>query len=147
MSTRCNIKLVDKYPNGDEEVIWLYRHSDGYPSGVHPTLSKFIKNIDEGKIRDNVSQSAGWLILFGADEYGQDWGTDEKYSREEVLNPVHDWKCGAYEPTTGEHGDIEYLYVIDFKKKTVHVNHKRYTFKQYIKNGAKDVYDEDGEEL
>lgn len=29
------------------------------------------------------------------------------------------WKCGAYEPSTCIHGDIEYLYEIDLQKKTL----------------------------
>jgi hypothetical protein len=114
MSTRCNVRIKE-----DLNEVWLYRHSDGYPEGVKPTLSKFIKNIVDGKIRNNASQSAGWLILFGADEYGEHWKTEKKYSREEVLNPVHDWKCGAYEPTTGKHGDIHFLYTINMSDKTI----------------------------
>ena len=31
----------------------------------------------------------------------------------------HGWKVGAYEPTTGIHGDIAYKYTIDLVAKTI----------------------------
>jgi hypothetical protein len=37
---------------------------------------------------------------------------------------MSDWKCGAYEPTTGIHGDIEYLYVVDLAAKEIHIDGK-----------------------
>lgn len=104
MSTRANIKIVD----GKDE-LWFYRHSDGYPEGTMPTLNKFLNLLKEGKIRNNLSQSAGWLILIGAEEYGID------------IKNVKDWKVGAYEPTTRQHGDIAYLYIIDLEKKTIEI--------------------------
>ncbi len=120
MSTRANIILKD----GDEH-LFFYRHSDGYPKGVEPTLDVFSKLIKEGKLRNNLSQCAGWLVLLGAieyrtlspdlfSEYGKNWAQvdDEKITQGlENLSP--EWKCGAYEPTTGIHGDIQYLYVVD----------------------------------
>ena len=107
MSTRCNIKIIDSL--GKE--LWFYRHSDGYPEGVLPTLNKFLDLVKSGKIRNNVSQASGWLILIGAQEYER--------SLEKLESGEGDWKVGAYEPTTGEHGDISYLYVVDLDKKTI----------------------------
>jgi hypothetical protein len=106
MSTRANIKMVDA--SGSE--LWFYRHSDGYPSGTMPTLKKFLELVKTEKIRDNVSQAGGWLIIIGHEEYAED---NVKYP------DICGWKVGAYEPTTGEHGDIEYLYTIDLAKKTI----------------------------
>lgn len=60
MSTRCNIIVKD----GRDELIF-YRHSDGYPEGAMPTLETFLALVKEGKVRSNVSQAAGWLILLG----------------------------------------------------------------------------------
>lgn len=129
MSTRCNVKIIDHL--GKKENLWFYRHSDGYPDGTLPTLKKFMKWVVEGKIRNNVSQASGWLILIGAEEYnvnrsfsndGKDYG--KPLPPKQAFNPMgkkssNDWKCGAYEPTTGEHGDIEYLYKLDLTKKTI----------------------------
>ena len=104
MSTRANIIIKDDYKQ-----LWFYRHSDGYPDGTLPTLNKFLDLVKSGKIRSNVSQAAGWLIIIGAEEYAQE-KIDYEHTR---------WKVGAYEPTTGQHGDIEYLYTIDLIKKEV----------------------------
>ena len=122
MSTRANIIIRDKY----DELIF-YRHSDGYPEGTLPTLEKFLDWAIEGRIRDNVGQAAGWLILIGADEYGVT-----------AVNPVEPveregmgWKCGAYEPSVGIHGDIEHLYVIDLEEMEIHQDGKE----GYVYNG------------
>ncbi len=108
MSTRANIIIKDNYSK-----LWFYRHSDGYPEGTLPTLNQFLNMVKSGEIRDNVGQAAGWLIVIGYEEYAESRET-YKGSR---------WKVGAYEPTTGQHWDIEYLYTIDLVKKTI--EHKR----------------------
>jgi hypothetical protein len=110
MSTRANI-IVKK---GDDK-LFFYRHSDGYPECTMESLKTFC-NMYKDQLRDNVSQSAGWLILLGAVEYGfkgdlkDPSGDNNKYE-------WNNWKVGAYEPTTGLHGDIEYLYIIDLDHK------------------------------
>lgn len=129
MSTRANIILKD----GDEEMIF-YRHSDGYPEGTMPTLKLFVDLMKKGIIRDNLSQSSGWLIILGAIEYqtlnpslfpesGKKSYDQEQNTVNNALNSlpekITDWKVGAYEPTTCIHGDIEYLYTIDLQKKTI----------------------------
>ena len=128
MSTRANIIIKD----GNQE-LWFYRHSDGYPEGTMPTLKKFLNYVKSGKIRDNVGQASGWLILIGAEEYKEyniprkgksyDFLTDEETKEWEgkISSKPNDWKVGAYEPTAGQHGDIEYLYTIDLQKKTIDV--------------------------
>lgn len=124
MSTRANIVIKDSQW-GMERELWFYRHCDGYPEGALPTLKRFCDWVRDGKIRDNVGQAAGWLILIGAEEYAYDWHTDKIRSLQEVASPRDDsfsgWKCGAYEPTTGEHGDIEFLYTIDLTNRILSV--------------------------
>lgn len=120
MSTRANIILKD----GDEH-LFFYRHSDGYPEGVKSTLYAFTRLIKSGKLRNNLSQCAGWLVLLGAIEYQtlpaflfsehgkrmMDMDGDKIVQNIQAL--TLEWKCGAYEPTTGIHGDIDYLYIVD----------------------------------
>lgn len=125
MSTRANVILKD-----GKEKLYFYRHSDGYPSGTLPTLEKFISYTKDGKIRNNICQASGWLIIIGADEYKEyqiDYEDRKNIpfdKRKEFVNEKfgdlipstpNDWKVGAYEPTTGIHGDVEYVYVIDLK--------------------------------
>lgn len=109
MSTRANIVLKD-----GEDKLWFYRHSDGYPEGTMPTLNKFLNLINEGKILNTLCQAAGWLIIIGAEEY-------KTKPTDQLESHGHDWKVGAYEPTTGQHGDIDYLYTIDLNEKTIDV--------------------------
>lgn len=102
--------VTDKYERSHGAGILFYRHSDGYPDGVRDTLSQFLRLVEEGKIRDNAEQAAGWLIIIGHEEYAEGRA---QYPQ------VSGWKCGAYEPAIGIHGDIEYFYVVDLDAKTV----------------------------
>lgn len=128
MSTRANVIIKDNYGK-----LYFYRHSDGYPEGIMPSLEKFLALVKDGKIRDNVSQSAGWLIMVGAEEYKKyqlgDYADEWTECKEQMWAdrvpsvPSSDgfsgWKVGAFEPTTGLHGDIAYLYVIDLEEKVI----------------------------
>lgn len=122
MSTRANIVVK----NGREKLIF-YRHSDGYPEGTMPLLEKFLNEVKIGNIRDNVSQSAGWLIEFGRQEMieqekqlQKEFGIHfKKDFRPSIFG--YGWKVGYIEPTTCIHDDIEYLYTIDLQKKTIKV--------------------------
>lgn len=122
MSTRANIIVTD----GDEELIF-YRHSDGYPEGARPLLDKFLGHVKAGHIRDNVGQAAGWLIVLGREEYAhRDEPQDEYNAAYRQPEPTvgtngscMSWKVGSIEPATGIHGDIEWLYIVDLKAKTI----------------------------
>lgn len=58
LSTRANIVITD---GGDELV--FYRHSDGHPESTLPTLAQFLNLVNNGLVRDNTGQAAGWLII------------------------------------------------------------------------------------
>lgn len=117
MSTRADIILTD----GENE-LYFYRHSDGYPEGALPTLEAFMEHVRAGRIRDNVSQAAGWLVIMGAQEgsYHPDGvtladyvPTDEGYSG---------WKAGALEPTPfapSADNWSQYVYTVNLKTKEV----------------------------
>ena len=76
MSTRANIKLI----KGDT-IIWIYRHSDGYPSETGHDLAEKLKK--------------------------------SCYDFHELTADI--LKDDAYRITTEQHGDIEYLYTIEFQ--------------------------------
>jgi hypothetical protein len=116
MSTRANIIIKDQY-----DKLFFYRHSDGYPEGTLPTLEKFLNYVKEGHIRDNVGQAAGWLILIGAEEYAEYRKDVSNLCAPDFDHDFNGWKAGAYEITTGIHGDIEFLYIIDLDKKTIEI--------------------------
>ncbi len=64
MSTRANIIIRD----GQDELIF-YRHSDGSPEGALPTLENFLGLVKSDRIRDNLRQAAGWLIIIGYEDH------------------------------------------------------------------------------
>lgn len=121
MSPRANILIKDS-----DQTLLFYRHWDGYPSGVAKTLTHFLNLVKTGKIRNNVGQAAGWLIMIGAAENDRchDIASDaydlplHTPIDQFVSNPA-DWKVGAYEPTTAIHSDISYLYEIDLTAQTL----------------------------
>jgi len=127
MSTRANIILKESYSYKDAEgkiinksnELIFYRHSDGYPEGTLPTLNKFMDWLKSGKIRNDLMQCSGWLILLGAMEYNTipKYDNTTDYPDIDTISDPKDWKAGAYEQTTGIHGDIEWLYTIDLNKK------------------------------
>lgn len=136
MSTRCNIVVKETYNYKNEKgkeitqcnKLFFYRHSDGYPEGTMPILTIFMRWLKEGKIRADVQQSTGWLILLGAMEYNTipkfeiekpRFEGGKSYGDIDTIQEPLDWKCGSIEPTTCIHGDIEYLYVIDLNKKEI----------------------------
>lgn len=123
MSTRANVII-----KSNNERLFFYKHSDGYPDGMLPQLNLFLKWVKEKKIRDNVQQAAGWLIIIGALEYNTipfcefdkpSYSGNIGYGKIDTIKDPKDWKCGSFEPTTGIHGDIDYLYIIDLSKKTI----------------------------
>lgn len=146
MSTRANIVIQDEYSK-----LWFYRHCDGYPSGTLPTLKKFCDYVTGGLIRDNAMQASGWLILIGAEENGEYMAKTKTQGytmkkKKNLLSPNGEdsfmgWKCGAYEPTTRQHEDIEFLYTVDLKARTLTV--KGIYTKQEITVGF-DAIDIDG---
>ena len=138
MSTRSQIKIVDN--SGSE--LWFYRHSDGYPGGNLPVLREFVGMIKEGLIRNNVEQSAGWLIIAGAKEYAYnllpdtpankelDWGARmEKANKIPIkkiapIKGLMGWKVGAYEPCPCKElrGDVEWLYEVNVETKEIKIS-------------------------
>ena len=107
MSTRANIILKDA--DGGELI--FYRHHDGMPERTLPTLKEFMQKVKTGKIRDNVSQAGGWLVLIGAKEY---YKTSD-------MDHFEDWKGGSYEPDTKISSDINYLYILDLGENHIKV--------------------------
>lgn len=113
MSTRSNVIVKD---SNSKQL--FYRHSDGYPSCTGVDLAAFVQGYLDGSMRDNVGQSAGWLILRG---HFEDKGALKMSPTPDKEDHFSGWKVGAYEPADEIAGDIEYLYIIDLDKKQLTV--------------------------
>ena len=111
MSTRANITIKDQ-----NDQLFFYRHSDGYPECCGEDLKEFVQGYVKGIMRHNVMQSAGHLIVRGHNEYKNDG----------LLSGHNSWQVGAYEPTTEMHGDVDYVYEINLSTKTITCNGKPY---------------------
>ena len=114
MSTRANVKITD----AQGTALWFYRHYDGDPETTIPGLSKFMRWAADGTIRKNASQAGGWLIALGMQEYKTG---PEPCSKRANASFGHTWKVGAYEPTDCQHGDINYLYIMDLDAEEIRV--------------------------
>lgn len=110
MSTRAVIIIKD-----DCQQVMLYRHSDGYPKCTGADLVEFIQGYYSGAMRDNVCQSAGWLIVKG--HFNPDY--HEKPNGKPTTEGYSGWKVGAYEPGASLGMWEEYIYIIDLEKKTL----------------------------
>lgn len=127
MSTRANVLLVDAHTNPNNPPLVFYRHSDGYPEGVEPTLKKFCEWIKSEKIRNNLMQAAGWLVILGLKEHAEQAtlhpgiyvGSYNSLTTVEDLEPGGEslgWKVGYYEPVVGVTDWAEFVYVVDVTK-------------------------------
>ena len=71
MSTRCNVHFTD---NGDVEAN-VYKHCDGYPDAMLPTLEKFFADV-EAQTRDTRFSDPSYLaakyIVWQAGTYAND---------------------------------------------------------------------------
>jgi hypothetical protein len=128
MSTRCQIKLKDSENN-----IHIYKHSDGYPSDVLPTLVPFVKRFFDNRGYDPEYLLCQIIRVFAVRDYKHSQKiTDPIYKVKEGNNFYcrHDYLGWGLDCV--EHGDIDYLYEIDSEGK-VYVNGKIITEDNYNK--------------
>ena len=117
MSTRSNIRVL-----GKDTKVWLYRHCDGYPAGNGSDLARALRWRDyTGKPR--VAELDGFLNTILALRY-----TQQSYETK---------PRSIYEITTGEHGDIEWLYTLKFanKRVTIEVRERSLREDKWIEHG------------
>lgn len=105
MSTRCNIIVKDRWNNR----VYLYHHHDGYPEFVGACLAEMLAGMQPWQIKQHPFSIANKLVKNGIQYQTTDWRTHEP-------KVVTD---DEYEITSGVHGDIEYLYVINGKAGTL----------------------------
>jgi hypothetical protein len=110
MSTRTVVILKD-----ETSKVIFYRHSDGYPACTGEDLKKFVEGYRTGMMRDNVGQSAGWIIVRGHAEYLE----KNAFTGEPTSEGFSGWKVGAYEPAGNLGMGEEYIYIIDLEKMTL----------------------------
>ena len=100
MSTRCNIIIKD-----GAERIYLYHHHDGYPMGVGTEL------------RDYLQRKWGepWRKFW----YGTSIANHLVKGHINYPMAQEPHEDDEYEVTYGLHGDVEYVYVINCRARTI----------------------------
>ena len=94
MSTRCNIIIKD-----GPRRITLYHHHDGYPEGVGTELQDYLRR------KWSQDWRHGWEGFYIANDL----------VKGHILYPLSSdgREDDEYEVTSGLHGDVEYVYVIN----------------------------------
>ena len=140
MSTRSQLRFVQhiEYRTDDGEIEFgcriaqVYRHSDGYPESVLPALAQ-LKALQDttGTERDPSYVAANFIFLNKLQGMGfylnRERGVGGSFSTADLLAAIEDRDVsglatltqphfllgyGVEDPSTGIHGDEEYLYVV-----------------------------------
>lgn len=108
MSTRAQICIKrDTEGFKDTGGIYIYKHYDGYPEGVMPTLAPMVKEFIE-----NRGDDAAYLLAQIVREFA--------YSNPRSSQPHTGWGLD-----TVKHGDTEYLYEVDSVTGAIYINGKK----------------------
>lgn len=109
MSTRANIHFV--YGDSDRIDANIYRHSDGYPSGLGVDLHRFLDEV--GKLNDtrfgDPEYLAAKFLVWQAKEYAE--LNNRSPYRQETTGPAY-LNFLSVAPCIEDHGDIEYIYKV-----------------------------------
>lgn len=100
MSTRANVH----FKGWNQVRANVYRHCDGYPSGLGKDLQKFLRDVKKHSPNDprfgDPEHLAAKFIVWQTLQYAKDF----KEHPLEVL---------GVSPTVEDHGDIAYTYIVD----------------------------------
>jgi len=114
MSTRAQICIKrDTTEFQQTGGIYIYKHSDGYPRGVMPTLTSLVKFFHADRGNDPEYLLAQIVRAFTIADLAED--------REYATTRMTGWGLDCT-----EHGDIQYLYEIDSRTGKIYINGKPY---------------------
>ena len=156
MSTRANVLFLDnwnkddfdefKYKTIDEnakcikEARNIYIHSDMYPSGAIPVLHEFL-NLNGAKARGNDSEYlSAWYVAWNVnnqikycmDVPYEEWKSEEFRNQKRGNDDIK--QCRDFRGigiSNCIHGDVSYVYVVDYVEKGYFENEESY-FDIYI---------------
>lgn len=144
MSTRAHIAFYDQQDQPlDRPSILIYRHSDGYPTGVLPDIVPFLQWFDARRGLADSEYAAARLLQHLCNQYDQ---------HSAAFNAILG-KIPEETPFTGTlgygicpdnrlHGDIEYLYaVMPGRQLVVHgrINFRNFETVEFTELGAIDL--------
>jgi hypothetical protein len=114
MSTRANIHFVGIYGDTEHIASNIYRHSEGYPSGLGADLHKFLDEV--AKLKDTRFSDPEYLaakfLVWQAGEYNTDYVKNETTGEWETVRCKSPLEFLSVSPCIKDHGDIEYIYKV-----------------------------------
>ncbi len=134
MSTRCQLRFVQRGEQPDtatdsaDQIAQVYRHSDGYPTGVLRDLAELKQLLDATHAQRGPAYTAAAFVfldklsaislyLDGDPERTVDAAQPadilEPANMEHLDQPLFLLGHGVENPADGIHGDEEYLYVVE----------------------------------
>ena len=160
MGTRASLAVVRggamPRPGEYAGAIWLYRHGDGYPSGVAGDIRELRTLVEDGTISARPGEVAGWLVLIGSRHYGraqhQDvhWREHTHREREEdaragvVPRGRTGVLCSVWTPEAGFAGDSSWFHVLRVEqRKPAHTD--RMEWLAWMAHGSRERYHEETE--
>jgi len=137
MSTRAQIKIKGN-------PIHIYKHSDGYPEGVMPTLEPIVERFaQERGLEDHEYLLANIMRAFARKEERRRKANIEDYKKpanagskpaQNMIDIYSKPSLTGFGIGLDRHGDIEFLYEIDTENKQIIVNDIRQTTNSYMVN-------------
>ena len=111
MSTRCQIGFYEsKDQKNSEFEALIYKHSDGYPDGVLPTLVPMCQVFEERRGMTDTEYLAAWVLASFISFHIKQ---GRKLSKELRFIKNRDGiDCLGFGICKGFHGDIEYFYKV-----------------------------------
>ncbi len=128
MSTRCQIEWI-----WDKEKCLTYRHSDGYPDGVVPDLLEYLKWM--GFRADDLEYCVATWFYFTKRYYEQEFLKGKRWNSDEVAHDCNSIVKLGYGVCADKqlHGDIEYFYEVDLKKREIRAYNVNNRFTDKVK--------------
>ncbi len=124
MSTRCQVSI-------EGSPVLIYKHSDGYPEGVLPTLTPFVRSFFAVRGNDPSYLAARCLAALVAESDKARTARARKCTAEERKRYGYDKPdCLGFGLDTDLHGDIEYFYTIRTSG-AIEVRHRGYDERGY----------------
>ena len=141
MSTRMTIVFIGSngYDGSGQQATRLYQHSDGYPTNVLPTLLDCLRNVRKkaeahwehvsyrhnGAAFDFLTTPINSELLAGCyiAEETSGFGMGAEFERTIFLDKPNpdDWDRETQRGVYGDHGDIEWLYVVNALDRSIRV--------------------------
>ena len=116
MSTRCQIGF---YKKGEKDLkkfqALIYKHSDGYPEGVLPILTPFLKEFNAKRGLNDIEYASAWCLHAIIQDHvlhNMEYMKERKKDNWPSSMPEDGRDFLGHGICIGFHGDIEYFYAV-----------------------------------